>query len=102
MMDMLGQLRDMQKKLEETREALAQETIEASAGRGAVRVVMSGTQECREILLSPELIAEGDLERVQKLILLAVNQAIQDSQVMAARRLGPVTGPLAGLVDKKK
>ncbi len=102
MMDMLGQLRDMQKKLEETREALAHETVEASTGRGAVRVVMSGTQECQEIHLSPELIGEADVDRIEKLVLLAVNQAIQDSQVMAARRLGPITGPLAGLVNKKK
>ena len=49
MENMLGQLRDMQKKLEETRKQLAEETIEASSGRGAVRVVMSGTQECRQV-----------------------------------------------------
>ena len=34
MENMLGQLRDMQKKLEETRKQLAEETIEASSGRG--------------------------------------------------------------------
>jgi DNA-binding YbaB/EbfC family protein len=101
MQDMLGQLRDMQKKLEETRKALALETIEASAGKGAVRVVMSGTQECREVVIAPELLTAGDVSRVQELVLLAVNQAIRDSQVMAARRLGPIAGPLGGLVKGK-
>lgn len=101
MQDMLGQLRDMQKKLEETRQALSEETIEASAGKGAVRVVMSGTQECRQILIAPDLIAKGDVGRLQELVVLAVNQAIRDSQVMAARRLGPIAGPLAGLAKGK-
>jgi DNA-binding YbaB/EbfC family protein len=96
-MDMLGQLRDMQKKLEETRKQLAEETIEASSGRGAVRVVMSGTQECRQVVIAPEALEKNDVERLQELIRLAVNQAIKDSQLLAARKLGPIAGPLAGL-----
>jgi len=96
--DTLGQLREIQRKLEATKQALSQETVEASAGRGAVRVVMSGTQECRQVLISPSLLDKGDVEQLQSLVVLAVNQAIRDSQLMAARKLGPITGPLAGLV----
>jgi len=99
--DMLGQLRDMQKKLEETKRALAEETVEASAGRGAVRVVMSGTQECKQVSIAPGLVEKGEVEQIQNLLLLAINQAIHDSQLMAARKLGPITGPLAGLVRGK-
>jgi hypothetical protein len=97
MEDMLGQLRDMQKKLEETRKQLAEETIEASAGRGAVRVVMTGTQECRQIVIAASALEKNDTDRLQELIRLAVNQAIKDSQLMAARKLGPIAGPLASL-----
>ena len=97
MENMLGQLRDMQKKLEETRKQLAEETIEASSGRGAVRVIMSGTQECRQVVIDPAALEKNDAERLQELIRLAVNQAIKDSQLLAARKLGPIAGPLAGL-----
>lgn len=96
-MDMLGQLRDMQKKLEQARRELADETIEASAGRGAVRVIMSGTQECRQVVISPSALAEKDADKLPELIRLAVNQAIKDSQLLAARKLGPIAGPLGGL-----
>jgi DNA-binding YbaB/EbfC family protein len=99
-MDMLGQLRDMQKKLEETRKQLEQETIEASAGRGAVKIVMSGTQECRQVVIAPSALAEKEVEKLPELIRLAVNQAIKDSQLLAARKLGPIAGPLAGLAGK--
>jgi len=99
--DMLGQLRDMQKKLEATKQALADETVEASAGRGAVRIVMSGIQECKQVSIAPTLLEKGQVEQLQNLLLLAINQAIHDSQLMAARKLGPIAGPLAGLVRGK-
>jgi DNA-binding protein YbaB len=35
---------------------------------------------------------DGDIEILQDLIMLALNQAIQDSQLLAARRLGPLSG----------
>lgn len=95
-MDFLGQLRDMQKKLESARAELANETVEASTGRGAVRIVMSGTQECRAVHLAPEVVGPDDREKLEELIRLAVNQAIHESQLLAARKLGPLAGPLAG------
>jgi DNA-binding protein YbaB len=59
-----------------------------------VRVVMSGTQVCKAMVIEPQLLEEGDVEMLQDLLLLAVNQAIQDSQALAARKLGPLTGGL--------
>jgi hypothetical protein len=55
---------------------------------------MSGTQECQQVIIDESLLGDGDLEMLQDLILLAVNQAIHDSQALAARRLGPLTGGL--------
>ncbi len=92
---MLAQLQRVQEELQRAQQELAQETVEATAGGGAVRVVMSGTQECKGVIIAPELLAEGDLEMLQDLIMLAVNQAILDSQALAAKRLGPLTGGLS-------
>lgn len=91
---MLSQVQRLQEELTRAQADLEQETVEASAGGGAVRVVMSGTQECKAVVVDPHLLEEGDTGMLQDLILLAVNQAIHDSQVMAARRLGPLTGGL--------
>jgi hypothetical protein len=84
----------LQRELAQAQADLAQQWVEASAGQGAVRVVMSGTQECRRVIVDPDLLAAGDVERLQGLLLLAVNQAIQDSQLLAARRLSPLTPEL--------
>lgn len=90
--NMLSQFQRLQEQLTQAQEELAQETIEASAGGGAVRVVMSGTQECQQVTIAPDLIDEGDIEMLQDLVLLAINQALHDSRVLAARRLGPLAG----------
>jgi DNA-binding YbaB/EbfC family protein len=91
---MLAQVQKLQDDLARTQAALSDETVEATAGGGVVRVVMSGTQVCKAMVIEPQLLEEGDVEMLQDLLLLAVNQAIQDSQALAARKLGPLTGGL--------
>ena len=93
--NMLSQVQRMQTELAQVQAELAEQTIEASAGGGAVKVVMTGTQECRAITIDPGLLQAGDVHMLQDLVLLAVNQAVRDSQLLAARRLGPLTGGLA-------
>lgn len=73
---------------------LAESQVEASAGDGSVRIVMTGTQECRKVTLAPELLSSMAVEQLELLIRAAINQAIQDSQLMAARRLSPLSGRL--------
>ncbi|NIM96100.1 MAG: YbaB/EbfC family nucleoid-associated protein [Anaerolineales bacterium] len=91
---MMASIQRLQEELQQAQAELADEVVEASSGGGAVKVVMSGTQECKSVEIAPHLIEEGDAEMLQDLVMLAVNQAIRDSQVLAARRLGPMTGGL--------
>ncbi len=93
--DLMARLQRMQGELARAQAELADETVEVTAGGGAVRVVMSGTQELKEVEIDRALLQEGDVEMLQDLIALAVNQAIRDSQLLAARRLGPLAGGLA-------
>jgi hypothetical protein len=81
---------DMQKELQRAHLELADQTVEASAGGGAVKVTMTGTQELRQVQITSSLLEAGEVEVLQDLVLLAVNQVIKDSQLLAARRLGPL------------
>jgi hypothetical protein len=93
-LDMVKQLRQMQQQLAEARESLATEMVEVTTGGGAVRIKMSGTQECHRVVIDPKLLEQGDAAMLQDLVLLAINQAIHESQVVAARRLGPMASAL--------
>ena len=90
-----GSLRNrLDQELRQAQSELAQASVEATAGSGAVKVTMSGTQECLSVEIKDEVLESGDVRKLEGLVLLAVNQAIRDSQLMAARRLSHFSGDL--------
>jgi len=90
-----GSVRDrLNQELRKAQSELAQSSVEATAGRGAVKITMSGTQECLSVEIAKDILGSGDVRQLEGLVLLAVNQAIRDSQLMAARRLSPFSGDL--------
>ena len=95
--DLLAQVQRLQTEIAKAREELAEQTVEVSVGGGAIRLVMTGTQECRKVTLDPGVVKPEELDLLQDLMVGAINQAIHDSQELAARRLGPLTGGLGGL-----
>ena len=92
--EMMRQAQQLQAKLEKAQEELATETVEASAGGGAVTVVVTGNQEVRSVKISPEVVDAEDVEMLEDLVMSALNEALRKSQEMAASRLGALTGGL--------
>ncbi len=95
--NMLAQVAQMQQQMAEAQEALADETITVTAGGGAISIVISGHQRVEAIDITPELIDPEEKEMLQDLLVAAVNQAIEQSQAMAAERMEGITGGLGGL-----
>jgi len=93
-MGMMQQIQKLQEQLVQTQEQLAQETVEYSAGGGAIKVVMTGDQRCQSVVIDPQLVADGDAEMVQDLVLAAVNGALDASRALASERMGPLAGGL--------
>ncbi len=89
---MMKGLQKLQEEMLRTQERLAEETIEVTAGGGAVKVVIDGHQRVRSITISPEVVNPEDVEMLQDLILAAVNEAIERSQALAAERLSSIVG----------
>jgi nucleoid-associated protein EbfC len=87
-------IQKLQQQMLETQELLATETVEVSAGGGAVKIVVTGQQKIQSIEISPEVLGSGDREMVQDLLVAAMNQAIEKSQELASTRLGALTGGL--------
>ena len=88
------QIQQMQQEMVKAQEALADETVEVTAGGGMVTIVVTGHQRIKSIELKPEIVDPEDLEMLQDLLVAAVNQAIEQSQTMAAERLEGLTGGL--------
>jgi len=93
---MMQQMQRLQQQLAEAQSQLAEETVTATVGGGAVKVTMTGDQKCKSVEIASELLKEADPEMLQDLILSAVNLALDQSRARASEMLGPLAGGLPG------
>src|SRR5919202_5772886 len=91
-MKMLQQVQKMQSRMAKVQEELEKEEIEASAGGGAVKVVVTGQQRLVSVTVDPEV--AGDVEMLQDLVVAAVNDALERSRELAGNRMQEVTASL--------
>jgi nucleoid-associated protein EbfC len=91
-MKMMQQVQKMQARMAKVQSELESETVEASAGGGAVRAVVNGQQKVLSIEIDAE-VAE-DVEMLQDLVVAAVNEALERSREVASRRMQEVTAGL--------
>ncbi|MEW6523579.1 MAG: YbaB/EbfC family nucleoid-associated protein [Bacillota bacterium] len=89
---MMKQFQKIQAEMAKLQEEIAARTVEASAAGGAVRVVVSGGRELRDIQISPDV--ADDLDLLQDLIIVAVNEGLRKAEEMAAAELAKLTGGL--------
>ncbi|HEX2359575.1 MAG TPA: YbaB/EbfC family nucleoid-associated protein [Solirubrobacterales bacterium] len=94
---LLQQAQQMQAEMMKAQEALKDETVEASAGGGMVKVVMSGDMALRELTIAPEAIDPDDAELLQDMVTAAVNEALRAAQELASSKLGGITGGMGGM-----
>jgi hypothetical protein len=82
----------MQTQMAQAQAELREMTLEATAGGGAVRVVMTGAQEVRQIEIDPAAIDPTEVEMLQDLVMAAVNDAIARSKELERDRMASVAG----------
>jgi len=93
---MMKQVQAMQAEMVKAQEQLKEESVEASAGGGMVKVKMSGDLRLLELTISPDAIDPEDAELLQDMVLAAVNEAIRSAQELAEAKMGGITGGLGG------
>jgi len=92
MQKMMKQAQKMQAKMAKVQEELEEKTLEATAGGGAVKVVVNGKQEVVDLQIDPEVVDPDDVEMLEDLVLAAVNQGMREIQEMVNDEMGKVTG----------
>ena len=65
----------MQADMAKAQEDLAALTVEGTAGGGAVVVVMSGTQECKQVRIKKDAVDPEDVETLEDLVRAATTDA---------------------------
>ena len=92
MQQMMKQARKMQEQLAAAQENLKSQTVDASAGGGMVKVVVTGELQVKSIEISPEACDPEDVEMLQDMVLAAVNDALASAQEAAGNQMSAATG----------
>ncbi len=95
MLEMVRQARDLQKKMKKVEKRVGKTELTASAGDGAVTVVVNGKLQVRRLSLDPELVARGNVRAIEVLVVQAVNAAIRKAQDLMAEEMKQVTGGMS-------
>ena len=82
----------MQTQMAKTQEELRDTVLEATAGGGAVRVVITGAQEIRSVEIDPSAVDPAEVEMLQDLVMAAVNDAIGRSKELERERMATIAG----------
>ncbi len=94
MNDLMKQAQQMQKRMLEIREELANRTVEATVGGGMVTAVVNGQQEVISLRITQEVVDPEDTEMLEDLVVAAVNEALQQSQELMSAEMSKLTGGL--------
>lgn len=91
-------LQKMQQDMLAAQQALEVETVEVS--RNGITIVITGHQRVQSVSIDPKMLDTSDEEwtnDLQDLLVIAINEAIEQSQTMAAQRMESITGGLGNI-----
>jgi nucleoid-associated protein EbfC len=94
-MKMMKQAADMQKNLAKAQAALAALELEHSSGGGAVTVKITGDGNIVGLRIDPQVVAGGDAEMLEDLLLTAVRGAQEQAKETAAAEMQKLTAGMS-------
>lgn len=89
---MMKQAQKMQQQMADAQAALADQTVEATAGGGKVTVTATGAGDVTSIKISPDVIDPEDVEILEDLVLSGVKQALEKAKALSSDEMGKITG----------
>ena len=97
MNNLVKQAQKMQKQMAAMQEELNEKTLEMTSGGGAVKVVISGKKEIKELKINPDVVDPDDVEMLEDMIVAAANEAFHQMEEASSAVMAELTGGLGGL-----
>ena len=91
---LMKQAMKAQQQAQEVDAAMADRTVAASSGGGAVKVVATCKGQLKSIKIDPEAADPEDIESLEDMVMLAVNNAMEEGQKIQAEEMAKVTAGL--------
>ena len=87
----MKQAQRMQQQMEQIQAGLANRTVEATSGGGAVKVVARCDGSIASIKINPQALNPSDAQLLEDMVLSAVNQALKQAEEIKATEMGKAT-----------
>ena len=94
MAGMMKKVQKLQGDMAKMQEELKTRTLEATAGGGAVTVIVNGEKQIKSIKIAPSAVDPNDVEMLEDLVLSAVNEALRSAEEMMSSGMSKVTSGL--------
>jgi DNA-binding YbaB/EbfC family protein len=88
---LMKQAARMQQQIADVQSALAQRTVEATSGGGAVKVVARCDGSLASIKIDPQALNPGDAQLLEDMVVTAANQALVQAKQISNSEMGKVT-----------
>lgn len=97
--DLFGKLTQIQQKMKEGKERLAQVTLDGEAGNGAIKVTVNGNREVKTLEIAAHLCTPENKEEMEDLLITALNRALKNAEnAWEAEMKSAAGGMLGGLI----
>ena len=91
---LMKQAQQMQDNLKKAQEQLASVEVEGQSGAGLVKVIVTCRNDVKRVTIDPSVMADGDKEMLEDLVVAALNDGLRRAEATAAERMSSVTAGL--------
>ena len=92
--DMMARLQQMQAQALKAQEQLNEQTVDGTAGGGAVSITVTGGMKVQALKIAPEVVDPNDVEMLEDLVTAAVNEALQKVQGLQMQQISGLAGQM--------
>ncbi|HQP46725.1 MAG TPA: YbaB/EbfC family nucleoid-associated protein [Flexilinea sp.] len=76
---------------------MAEATVTATVGGGAVKITMTGDQNCKSVEIDPDFLKDADAEMLQDMILSGINLALEQSRKLSEEKMSSISNTLSSM-----
>ncbi len=89
--DLMKQAQQMQEKMQQAQQEIANAEVTGESGAGLVKIVMNGRHDVKQVNIDDSLMSE-DKEILEDLIAAAVNDAVRKIESTSQEKMSGLTG----------
>ena len=94
LMGMMGKVKEMQEKMGQLQEEIAETIVEGTSGGGLVKLTLNGKGVMQGLTIDPSLLKEDEVEVLEDLLVAAHNDAKGKAEAISAEKTAELTAGL--------